>query len=90
MRSQQQNRLIVVGLQSRSQVINRLICTNERYEIDFLTQTLDGELYLYQICWDVNNQDTIERETRALDIAKKDLGIDGILITPDHFLKMFI
>lgn len=60
----------------------------ERYEVDFLTQTPKGELHLFQICWDVNDLDTMERETRALEIAKQELGIEGTLITPEYFLSI--
>jgi len=59
----------------------------DRYEVDFLTQSPDGELHLYQVCWDISETQTLERELRALEIAKKELNIEGTLITPDVFFR---
>ncbi len=29
---------------------------DERYEVDFITQSPEGELHLYQVCWDIQDQ----------------------------------
>lgn len=63
------------------------LTATERYEIDFLVQEPDGGLHLYQVCWDTSDKQTIERELRALDIAKNELGIDGTLVTPEFFIN---
>lgn len=61
--------------------------TNERYEIDFMTKDKSGNLHLYQVAWDSSNPETMERETRALRIAEKELGIKGEIITPAIYLS---
>lgn len=60
--------------------------TNERYEIDFMTKDKSGNLHLYQVVWDDSNPETMERETRALRIAEKELGIKGEIITPAKYI----
>jgi uncharacterized protein len=60
--------------------------TKDKYEVDFLTKSLDGTLNLYQVCWDISDKDTKEREQRALDKAVQELGIKGTLITADNYL----
>ncbi len=59
--------------------------TDDRYEVDFFTKSLDGTLHLYQVTWDTASPDTYEREKRALVQAEKELGIKGVLITADTF-----
>jgi len=61
--------------------------TNERYEIDFISKDKSGNLHLYQVVWDDSNPETMERETRALRIAEKELGIKGKIITPAIYLS---
>lgn len=61
--------------------------TKERYEVDFLVQNLQGKEKLIQVCWDMSDQKTLEREERALDVAQKELNIDGQIITLDSYLK---
>lgn len=62
--------------------------TQDRYEVDFLAKTSTGKLKLYQVAWDIEDSETLTRETRALEQASKELGIKGILITPDNYIKM--
>lgn len=62
----------------------------QRFEVDFLAQSPEGELHLYQVCWDINESDTLHREQRALNIAKQELQIEGTLITPDIFIREFL
>ena len=64
-----------------------LYLTSERYEIDFMTKDKSGNLHLYQVVWDNSNPETMEREARALQIAEKELGIKGEIITPNVYLS---
>lgn len=61
--------------------------TQERYEVDFLTEDPHGQLRLYQVAWNVQDKKTLERETRALETAQKELGIPGELVTPLSFVE---
>jgi uncharacterized protein len=61
--------------------------TKEGFEVDFLTRSLNGAMYLYQIAWDMNDALTLAREQRALDAAKAELGLEGVIITPENFLS---
>lgn len=40
-----------------------------------------------QICWNTENPETLAREERALQSAKKELNITGRLITPREYLR---
>lgn len=59
--------------------------TEQRYEIDFITKDLNGKINLYQVVWDINNPETLMREQRALEKAEEELGIKGIMITPETY-----
>jgi len=61
--------------------------TKERYEVDFLIKTAKGRHRLIQVVWDMDNQTTFEREIRALDAAKKELNIEGEIITLESYLR---
>jgi hypothetical protein len=61
--------------------------TQERYEVDFLTRSLDGKLHLYQVAWEVEDEETLHREQRALQQAEKELGIEGKMITHSNYLS---
>lgn len=60
--------------------------TAERYEVDFLVRSLTGKIKLYQVAWDVSDQETLEREQRALALAEQELGCQGMLITPKNYV----
>ncbi len=60
--------------------------TKERYEVDFLSEDRLGNKCLYQVVWDATNQQTMERELRALDAAKIELKMPGKIITPDVYI----
>lgn len=60
--------------------------TQERYEVDFLAETARGEKHLFQVAWDIENEDTKLREMRALEAAKNELKIAGELITLETYL----
>lgn len=61
--------------------------TQERYEVDFLTEDPFGQRKLFQVVWDDTNLVTMERERRALEIAKQELQLEGEIITPKTFLQ---
>ena len=61
--------------------------TSERYEVDFLAQTPRGQKKLFQVAWDVQDPTTLAREQRALEAGKKELQIEGELITLDSYLR---
>lgn len=65
--------------------------TKEKYEIDFFVEAQDGSRKIYQVVWDITDPKTIEREQRALEAAKKELKVEGELITPDTYIeKIFL
>ncbi|MHB1948895.1 MAG: ATP-binding protein [Gammaproteobacteria bacterium] len=64
--------------------------TKSGFEIDFLTQTLTGELELIQVAWDLNDPVTREREERALQEAMDELNISGRIIDKEVYLKNFL
>ena len=55
--------------------------TQGGYEIDFVTVDQNGERELIQVTWDMSDPKTLERETRAIEQAEKELGIRGRIIT---------
>lgn len=61
--------------------------TQEGYEIDFLSKDPEGKMHLWQVVWDIQNKETLERELRALHAAEKELGIKGTLITPESYFS---
>ena len=61
--------------------------TQERYEIDFLVESPHGNKKLIQVCWDISNPQTKEREYRALEAAQKELNIDAEVLTLAKYLK---
>ncbi len=61
--------------------------TEERYEVDFLIQTGQGQKKLLQVVWKIDEALTLEREKRALKAAMKELKVDGELITLDSYLS---
>ncbi len=61
--------------------------TSEHYEIDFLTQSGQGQKKIFQIAWHTDSPKTLEREQRALNSAMKELNSPGELITLDSYLQ---
>lgn len=61
--------------------------TSERYKIDFLAQTPRGHKKFFQVAWDMQEGNTMEREQRALHAGMKELKIDGEIITLDSYLR---
>lgn len=64
--------------------------TTSGYEVDFITRDLEGNYELIQVVWDQNDPQTFEREVRALEEAKKELGMPGRIIDYEEYLKMMI
>lgn len=61
--------------------------TNNRHEVDFFSQSPDGQLHLYQVCWDLSSTKASERELTALTEAEKELNITGTIITAKNFAE---
>lgn len=61
--------------------------TKDGYGIDFFTRDLKGAFHLYQLVWDISDNQTLTREKRALKAAEEELGIKGELIDPSTYLK---
>lgn len=81
--------LIYLDLRRRGDTIYYYI-TQEGYEVDFLVKTRLGELKLYQVAFDIESSETLEREMRALRAAEKELGVTGELIHSKNYLSNFI
>ena len=73
----------------RQGLVPNYYLTKERYEVDFITQKNDKRK-LYQVCWDIENKTTLDREVRALSFAEKELGSSGELVTPDSYIEQLI
>ncbi|OGT25634.1 MAG: hypothetical protein A3I77_04985 [Gammaproteobacteria bacterium RIFCSPLOWO2_02_FULL_42_14] len=78
--------VVYVDLKRQGYQVNYYL-TKERYEIDFVAQSLQGDKKLIQVCWDILDEETLAREERALNIAKQELKMDGEIITLHHYLK---
>jgi predicted AAA+ superfamily ATPase len=61
--------------------------TKEGYEIDFLTQTLQGKKKLFQVVWQMDTEKTSHREDRALQAGMNELNIEGEIVTLESYLK---
>ncbi len=61
--------------------------TEERYEVDFLAINQLGQAQLIQVAWDTENQETLQREQRALDKACQELQLSGQIITIKEYLS---
>jgi|HubBroStandDraft_4_1064222.scaffolds.fasta_scaffold100352_1 predicted AAA+ superfamily ATPase len=61
--------------------------TRERYEVDFLAQSLQGQKKLFQVVWNIDENETLAREERALKAGVLELGIKGEIVTLDSYLR---
>ena len=59
--------------------------TKDGYETDFFARRkMDGDIQLIQVCWDLADQATFERELRGLKSAMAEFRIDsGTIVTWD-------
>lgn len=64
--------------------------TATRREVDFLSQDPEGKWRLYQVCWNMDDEQTLQREMIALAEAEKELGIKGECITPTSYFTSFL
>lgn len=64
--------------------------TATRKEVDFFARNLYGQWSLYQVCWNIDDAKTMEREMAALNEAEKELNIKGEIITPDTYFSSFL
>jgi hypothetical protein len=63
--------------------------TSDGYEIDFITQDDEGKHEIIQVVWEANDHTTFDRETRALNQAKKELGFSGRIVDYTDYLREF-
>ena len=61
------------------------VTTKQGYETDFFTRRkTDGKVQLIQVCWDISDTATFQRELRGLKSAMTELGINsGTIVTWD-------
>lgn len=64
--------------------------TSDGYEIDFITQDIHGNFEIIQVCWDTDDAETLEREQRALEQAKQQLGFPGKIIDFHSYMSFFV
>ena len=81
--------LVYLDLRRAGHKINYYL-TENRKEVDFISQDKQGAWHLWQVCWDMNDPSTVNREMSALEIAQNELKINGQLITPDTYLSQFL
>jgi predicted AAA+ superfamily ATPase len=60
--------------------------TADGYEVDFITQDLQGKHEMIQVVWDASDPATLEREERALRQAEKELGFKGRLMNWESYI----
>lgn len=78
--------IVYIDLRRKGYHVNYYL-TKERFEVDFVARSLLGKQKLIQVCWDASDEKTMAREQRALDAAKKELKLDGEIITLSGYLK---
>ncbi len=61
--------------------------TLQRHEVDFLVEWGRGGRKLFQVVWDMQDEKTMQREVGALEEGKRELKIEGEIVTLDAFLK---
>ncbi len=61
--------------------------TKNRFEVDFLAQLPRGEKKFFQVVWDMQNLNTLEREKRALQEGMQELKAKGEIITLETYLQ---
>jgi predicted AAA+ superfamily ATPase len=61
--------------------------TEDRQEIDFIVKTPRGEKKFFQVVWNMEDQETFERESRAFEAGLKELKIPGEILTLDAYLQ---
>ena len=64
--------------------------TRSGAEVDFVASYPGGRTKLYQAAFDISDRATRERELAALEEARKELGVEGMLITPETYISDFL
>lgn len=64
--------------------------TTSGYDCDFVTVDKDGTKELIQVCLDMSDPKTAEREYRALEEAEKELQIKGKIITLYDYMRSLL
>lgn len=64
--------------------------TKTRREVDFCAKDRQGNWHLYQVSFNTDDPQTLDRELTALREAENELGLSGQLITPDVYLTSFL
>ncbi len=59
--------------------------TSRKSEVDFVCKTKTGDIEYYQVAWQMNSENTIEREFRALEKIKD--NYPKYLLTTDGFTQ---
>ena len=81
--------LVYLDLRRRGHQVHYYL-TKTRREVDFFTRSPQGDWHLYQVCWDMSDPKTYERESVALQEAENELGVKGTIITPETYLTSFL
>jgi predicted AAA+ superfamily ATPase len=58
-------------------------------EVDFIISKPGEDSVILQICWDASDETTYKREVEVLNIAKKELKLEGYLITAESYLQKY-
>ncbi len=77
--------LVYIDLRRRAYEVYYYL-TEQREEVDFVIKDIQGRLKLLQVCWDMEDEETLHREKKALQKAEKELGIKGEIITPANYI----
>lgn len=77
--------LVFLDLKRYGHNVSYYLTKDDGFEIDFVATSKKGRQKLYQVCWNLQDKTTQEREERALKIASKELGIQGEMITPQNY-----
>jgi hypothetical protein len=59
--------------------------TKNNLEVDFLVREKEKNHSLIQVCWDINDPETMEREIKALKEAMEELNMrESVIVTHDN------
>jgi len=81
--------LIYTDLRRRGCEVGYHITRSGR-EVDFIATFPDGRARLYQVTYDVSSESARRREEDALDEARKELGVEGRLVTAENYASEFL
>lgn len=81
---------IFLDLRREGKKVSYYLTQKGGYEIDFVVENTDGSLELLQAVYDASDEQTLDREQKALEQAEKELGIKGRMITPKDYVENFL